>query len=104
MSEEKEDEAGWLTGRRYNAVISVSRTAPNFKAAVVSESFTRGALFSNDLPHNSGGLSRPELLALQQRASRGELVRLATPMCLTQFGGAFETEYSAVLLVSKQDT
>lgn len=25
-------------------------------------------------------------------------------MCLTQFGGAFETEYSAVLLVSKQDT
>ncbi|KAK4157725.1 hypothetical protein C8A00DRAFT_40003 [Chaetomidium leptoderma] len=84
----------------YNAVIFVSQTAPNFKAAVVTESFLRGAAFSNDINNNVGGLSRPDLLALQQQAIRDELVRLPTPVCIDQFSGAFETDYSAVLLIS----
>ncbi|KAL2190875.1 hypothetical protein L209DRAFT_676098, partial [Thermothelomyces heterothallicus CBS 203.75] len=87
----------------YNAVVFVSKTAPDFKAAMVGESFLRGATLSDDISNNKGsGLSRPELLVLQQRAARGELVRLSTPACIDQFSGAFEAEYSAVLLVSKE--
>jgi hypothetical protein len=87
-------------GARYNAVIFVSETAPNFKAAVVTESFARGAAFNNDISNNAGGLSRPDLLALQQKAAGSELVRLSASACIDQFGGDFENEYSAVLLIS----
>lgn len=85
---------------RYNAVIFVSQTAPGYKAAVVGEPFIRGAPFSNNTLNNDGGLSRDDLLTLQQQAARGELVHLSPPVCLDQFGGAFQTDYSAVLLIS----
>lgn len=69
---------------------------------MVGESFLKGAALSDELPKDKGSrLSRSDLLLLQQRAARGELVRLSTPACFDQFGGAFEAEYSAVLLVSK---
>lgn len=88
---------------RYNAVIFVSETAPNFKAAAVTESFVNGAAFNNDISKNLGGLSRPDLLTLQQQAARGELVRLSTSTCIDQFTGDFQREYSAVLVVSSLD-
>ncbi|KAK4031394.1 hypothetical protein C8A01DRAFT_21375, partial [Parachaetomium inaequale] len=90
-----------LTQVMYNAVIFVSQTAPDFKAAMVSESFLRGATF--DDTSNESGLSRPDLLTLQQQAARSELVRLSTAGCIDQFGGAFETEYAAVLLVANSN-
>ncbi|KAH6649907.1 hypothetical protein F5144DRAFT_522677 [Chaetomium tenue] len=88
----------------YNAVIFVSQTAPDYKAAIVNEAFLRGAAFSNDISNDSTGFSRPDLLSIQQRAVRGELVRLPTLACIDQLSAAFETEYSAVLLISNLDT
>ncbi|SPQ22083.1 0c82ce2d-26cf-476e-8914-0ca15ab7d1b9 [Thermothielavioides terrestris] len=84
----------------YNAVIFVSQTAPNFKAAVVDESFVSGAPLSGDVSAITGGLSTTDLSALQQLVARGELVRLSAPACIDQFGGAFEPDYSTVLLIS----
>ncbi|EAQ92466.1 hypothetical protein CHGG_00701 [Chaetomium globosum CBS 148.51] len=81
-----------------------NNTAPDYKAAIVSEALLRGAAFSSDISNDSTGFSRPDLLAIQQQAVRGELIRLPTPTCIDQFSGAFETEYSAVLLVSNLDT
>lgn len=43
-------------------------------------------------------------MAIQQQAVQGELTRLPTSACIDQFSGAFETAYSAVLLVSNLDT
>ncbi|KAH6845132.1 hypothetical protein B0I37DRAFT_406712 [Chaetomium sp. MPI-CAGE-AT-0009] len=88
----------------YNAVIFISQTAPDYKAAMVGEAFLRGATLSNDISNDGTGFSRPDLLSLQQQAARGELIRLPTQACIDQFSGAFETEYSAVLLVSNLDT
>ncbi|KAK3899776.1 hypothetical protein C8A05DRAFT_36590, partial [Staphylotrichum tortipilum] len=96
--------AAVLTQVLYNAVVYVSDTAPNFKAALVSESFVGGAPFANDIPNNMGRLSRPDLLILQQLVGRDELIRLSTARCIGQFGGAFQTDYSAVLLISQVDT
>ncbi|KAK3301241.1 uncharacterized protein B0H64DRAFT_471194 [Chaetomium fimeti] len=88
----------------YNAVIFVSQTAPDYKAAMVGEAFLRGAPLSNDISNDGTGFSRPDLLSLQQQAARGELIRIPTQACIDQFSGAFETAYSAVLLVSSLDT
>ncbi|KAK3309009.1 uncharacterized protein B0T15DRAFT_500732 [Chaetomium strumarium] len=84
----------------YNAVIFVSQTAPSLKAVVVGESFLEGSPFSNGDAETVGGLSRHELLLLQRRAARDELVRLSTPVCIDHFSGAFQEEYSAVLVIS----
>ncbi|KAK4122382.1 hypothetical protein N657DRAFT_576349 [Parathielavia appendiculata] len=89
-----------LTQIMYNAVIYVSQTAPNYKAALVSEPFVAGASFNSDSSNNVGGLSRVDLETLQQRAARGETVRLSASACINQFSAEFETEYSAVLLIS----
>ncbi|KAK4141295.1 uncharacterized protein C8A04DRAFT_14224 [Dichotomopilus funicola] len=93
-----------LTQILYHAVVFVSQTAPSFKAAMVSEPFVRGAAFSGDFAADGSGFSRPDLLALQRRVVDGDLVRLSAPDCMDQFGGAFETAYSAVLLVSDTQT
>ncbi|KAK4241300.1 hypothetical protein C8A03DRAFT_41246 [Achaetomium macrosporum] len=87
----------------YNAVIFVSQTAPALKAVVVGESFLEGSSFSDDDPDTVGGLSHPELLLLQRRAARAELVRLSTAMCIDQFSGPFQEEYSVVLLISNNN-
>ncbi|KAL2129970.1 hypothetical protein VTI74DRAFT_7059 [Chaetomium olivicolor] len=84
------------------AVIYVSQTAPELKAAVVGESFLRGAPFSDSSSHRSG-LSRLDLLTLQQRAAHGELIHLSTPACINRFSRALEDEYSAVLLISNRE-
>ncbi|KAH6630933.1 hypothetical protein B0J18DRAFT_116346 [Chaetomium sp. MPI-SDFR-AT-0129] len=93
-----------LTQVLYHAVVFVSQTAPSFKAAMVGEPFVRGAAFSGDFSADGSGFSRPDLLALQRRVVDGDLVRLSAPDCMDQFGGAFETAYSAVLLVSDTQT
>ncbi|KAL2159688.1 hypothetical protein VTH06DRAFT_2257 [Thermothelomyces fergusii] len=91
-----------VTPVMYNAVVFVSSTAPEVKAVLVGESLLRGATLSDDISDNKGSkLGRTDLLVLQQRAARGELVRLSTPACFDKFSQAFDAEYSAVLLVSK---
>ncbi|KAL2139796.1 hypothetical protein VTI28DRAFT_4681 [Corynascus sepedonium] len=85
----------------YNAVAFVSQTAPNYKAAVVGESFLRGTAL-NEIPNDGSGLTRADLLTLQRQAARDELVRLPASACIDQFSGAFEADYSAVLLVSER--
>jgi hypothetical protein len=92
-----------LTILRYNAAIFVSQTAPDIKAVVVGESFLQGNSFSNDDGDIVGGISRSELLLLQRRAARDELVRLPKPVCIDEFSGAFQEEYSAVLVISNRD-
>ncbi|ORY68683.1 uncharacterized protein BCR38DRAFT_464055 [Pseudomassariella vexata] len=82
----------------YNAVISTSRTGLDYDVVFVTETFLSGAPFSN-ATNNEGGLSRLELLALQDAASQKDLVNLTTTTCLQEFGGAFETSFDAVMLV-----
>lgn len=85
-------------------MIFVSQTAPELKAAIVSESFLEGAGFSTSPSNNAGDLVHHDLRALQQQAAGGELIRLDAPACINTFSGAFETGYSAVLLISNLDS
>ncbi|KAK4248787.1 hypothetical protein C7999DRAFT_13309 [Corynascus novoguineensis] len=90
-----------FTPLMYNAVVFVSQTAPNYKAAMVGESFLRGTAL-NEIPNDGSGLTRADLLTLQRQAARDELVRLPASACIDQFSGAFEVDYSTVLLVSER--
>ena len=89
-----------LTVSRYNAVIYVSRTAPNFTAALVSTQFVEGAPFSNASAFNAAGLSRLELLELQRESMANKLIHLAPSTCIKDFSGPFTTNYSTVLFVT----
>ena len=88
----------------YNAVISTSQTAIDYKLVLVTESFLNGASFSNDTTNNGAMLSRLDILSLQGQAVRNELVNLTATDCFEQFGGAFETTYSAALLITHLDS
>ena len=92
-----------LTVARYNAVIYVSRTAPNFTAALVSTQFVEGAPFSNTSAFNAAGLSRLELLELQRESMAGKLVRLTPSTCIRGFSGPFTTNHLAVLFVTRSE-
>ncbi|KAI0134135.1 hypothetical protein BJ170DRAFT_186368 [Xylariales sp. AK1849] len=83
----------------YNAVIFASQTGLDYDVVFITEPFLRGAPFSNATGNNDGGLSSPELLELQAKASESKLVNLTTDQCLQEFGGSFETSFNAVLLV-----
>ncbi|KAL2264806.1 hypothetical protein VTJ83DRAFT_7316 [Remersonia thermophila] len=85
----------------YNAVIYVSQTAPAWKVARVSESFTKGADFTVVSSNDARLLTRTELLSLQQQAVRNELLRLAPSACASHFRhGEYQQDYSAVLVVT----
>ncbi|KAK0728498.1 hypothetical protein B0T26DRAFT_768119 [Lasiosphaeria miniovina] len=89
-----------VTQLMYNAVLFTSQTAPNFKLALVAESFLDGAPFSNGTANNSGLLSRFDLLSLQQQASRDDLVNLTASDCFQEFKGAFGQTFDAALLIT----
>ncbi|KAK4195080.1 hypothetical protein QBC40DRAFT_237267 [Triangularia verruculosa] len=89
-----------VTQIMYNAVIFTSQTAPEFKAAVVTDAFTRGASFSNATENNSSGLSRLQILGLQRQPSSMEMANLTRSDCFVQLDRTLETDISAVLLVS----
>ncbi|KAK3325813.1 hypothetical protein B0H66DRAFT_139429 [Apodospora peruviana] len=84
----------------YNAVISTSQSALDYKLVLVTNSFLTGAPFSNDTTNNGAMLTRLDILALQQQASRSELVNLTAADCVKEFSGTFETTYSAALLIT----
>ncbi|EJT77174.1 hypothetical protein GGTG_07086 [Gaeumannomyces tritici R3-111a-1] len=91
-----------LTQIIYNAVIFTSQTGVGYNLVVVSQPFLSGAQFSNASSNNDGGLSRVEILALQDQASRNQLVRMSTPDCLGRFAGSLEPEFRAVVMVTGQ--
>ncbi|KAK0745221.1 hypothetical protein B0T21DRAFT_345310 [Apiosordaria backusii] len=92
--------SAFVTQIMYNAVIFTSQTAPEFKAAVVTDAFTRGASFSNATENNNGGLSRLEILSLQRQASSNEMANLTRADCFIQLDRTLESDLSVILLVS----
>ncbi|KAL8391994.1 hypothetical protein RB595_002271 [Gaeumannomyces hyphopodioides] len=91
-----------LTQIIYNAVIFTSQTGVGYNLVVVSQPFLSGAQFSNASSNNDGGLGRVEILALQDQASRNQLVRMSTADCLGRFAGSLEPEFRAVVMVTGQ--
>ncbi|TEA13991.1 hypothetical protein C8034_v006914 [Colletotrichum sidae] len=83
----------------YNAVIFTTQSAFSHQIAFVTPRFLSTGPFSNASETNAGGLSRPDLLGLQDQAARGQLTNLTTTQCLAEFGGVFQSDFSAVLLV-----
>ncbi|KAK9415401.1 putative DUF6536 domain-containing protein [Seiridium unicorne] len=83
----------------YNAVIFTSQTGVDYDIVFVTEPFLSGSSFSNDTESNVGGLSRADLLDLQADAVQSKLVNLTTESCVQAFGGTYESQYDALLLV-----
>lgn len=93
-----------LTVDRYNAVIYTSRTAVDYNILTVTQSFLNGAQFSNATSNNERMLSRLDILSLQDLASRNALVNLTASECSTQFSGAYQADFKAVILVTDIDS
>ncbi|OIW23599.1 hypothetical protein CONLIGDRAFT_637566 [Coniochaeta ligniaria NRRL 30616] len=88
----------------YNAVIFTSQTAVDYNILSVTQSFRKGAPFSNATSNNEGKLSRLDILSLQDLASRNALVNLTAAECSTRFSAAYQADFSAVLLVTNIDS
>lgn len=71
----------------------------SYNLIAVTESFLTGSTFSNGTDNNAGGLSRNELLELQNLAGRNDLTNLTTSECVDLFSGVFNTDFQNVLLV-----
>ncbi|KAL0942169.1 uncharacterized protein CTRU02_200054 [Colletotrichum truncatum] len=84
----------------YNAVIFTTQPAFAHEVAFVTENFLSSGQFSNASATNAGGLPRIEILNLQDQASRGQLTNLTTTDCLEKFSGMFQSDFSAVVLVT----
>lgn len=67
----------------------------------IAPSFLEGGIISNGTSHNTGGLSRLQILHLQDRASRGELTNISRQACFDTFSPSFQIEFDAVLLIIK---
>uniref|UniRef100_L2GAD5 DUF6536 domain-containing protein n=1 Tax=Colletotrichum fructicola (strain Nara gc5) TaxID=1213859 RepID=L2GAD5_COLFN len=89
-----------LTVIRYNAVIFT--TMPGFAHQIlfVTPSFLSSGQFSNASATNAGGLSRSDILTLQTQASQNNLTNITIADCLNEFGGVYQGDFSAVLLVT----
>ena len=72
----------------------------DYNIVLVTESFLAGAPFSNGSSTNEAGLSRIDLLALQDLASRNELTNLTVDDCSEEFSSAFNKDFRNVLLVT----
>ncbi|KAK1999315.1 hypothetical protein LX36DRAFT_680438 [Colletotrichum falcatum] len=84
----------------YNAVIFSTQPAFAQQVVFVTRDFLKSGQFSNASETNAGGLSRADILVLQDQALRGGLTRLENADCAAQFGGAFQSDFSAVVLVT----
>ncbi|KAF4896972.1 hypothetical protein CGCF415_v011381 [Colletotrichum fructicola] len=84
----------------YNAVIFT--TMPGFAHQIlfVTPSFLSSGQFSNASATNAGGLSRSDILTLQTQASQNNLTNITIADCLNEFGGVYQGDFSAVLLVT----
>lgn len=72
----------------------------DYNIVLVTEPFLSGAPFSNGSSTNEAGLSRLDLLALQDLASRNELTNLTVDDCSQEFSSEFNKDFSNVLLVA----
>lgn len=88
-----------LTQVIYNSVIFTTQSGLSYNLVAVTPSFLTGSSFSNGTDNNAGGLSRNELLALQNLAGRKELTNLTSSECVDLFSGVFNTDFQNVLLV-----
>ncbi|KAM0278932.1 hypothetical protein ACHAQH_004899 [Verticillium albo-atrum] len=88
----------------YNAVIFTTKFVPAHNILMVTESFSTGATFNDASSSNAAGLQWAEIQALQALASNDRLTRLNVAECLEQFSGSFQTDFSAVLLVTDEDS
>ena len=93
-----------MAPHRYNAVIFTSQTVVNYNLVFVTRPFLSGAPFSNATANNKGGLSRLDILSLQDLARRDALVNLTSADCLGRLSSVFESEYKSVLLVTDIDS
>ncbi|WYZ41901.1 hypothetical protein EsH8_V_000796 [Colletotrichum jinshuiense] len=84
----------------YNAVIFTTQPAYAHQVAFVTQDFLASGQFSNSSDTNAAGLSRNDILDLQDQASRGQLTKLTNVECAKQFGGVFQADFSAVVLVT----
>ncbi|KAK1589617.1 uncharacterized protein LY79DRAFT_236201 [Colletotrichum navitas] len=84
----------------YNAIIFSTQTAFDHQVVFVTRGFLTSGQFSNASETNAGGLSRTDILILQDQASRGDLTQLTNAACAAQFGGVFQSDFSAVVLVT----
>ncbi|TIC91649.1 hypothetical protein CH35J_010754 [Colletotrichum higginsianum] len=84
----------------YNAVIFSTQPAFAHQVVFVTQDFLTSGQFSNASETNAGGLSRFDILGLQNLASRRQLTNLTNAACAAQFGGVFQSDFSAVVLVT----
>ncbi|GKT50931.1 uncharacterized protein ColSpa_11112 [Colletotrichum spaethianum] len=84
----------------YNAVIFSTQPAFDQQVVFVTRDFLTAGQFSNMSETNAGGLLRSDILVLQDQASRGDLTNLTNAACAAQFGGTFQSDFSAVVLVT----
>ncbi|KAK1976579.1 hypothetical protein LZ30DRAFT_603189 [Colletotrichum cereale] len=84
----------------YNAVIFSTQPAFDHQVVFVTRGFLTSGQFSNASETNAGGLSRTDILVLQDQALRGDLTNLTNADCAAQFGGVFQSDFSAVVLVT----
>ncbi|KAK1971475.1 hypothetical protein LY78DRAFT_100087 [Colletotrichum sublineola] len=84
----------------YNAVIFSAQSAFDRQVVLVTRDFLTPGQFSNASETNAGGLSRTDILILQDQALRGDLTNLTNAACAAQFGNVFQSDFSAVVLVT----
>ncbi|KAK4168834.1 hypothetical protein QBC43DRAFT_81563 [Cladorrhinum sp. PSN259] len=88
----------------YNSVLLTTLTAPPLTAAAVTDSFLRGATFSNETATNAAGLTRLNILSIQQAAAAGSLTSLTRTDCLTQLSNPLSSPFDFLVLISSQSS
>lgn len=83
----------------YNALIFTTSTGYEYDIVAVKAAFLTGGQFSNASATNGAGLTRTELLELQDAAASGQLSNLSTTACIDVFSASFNADYQALLLV-----
>ncbi|KAK3988301.1 hypothetical protein QBC44DRAFT_103367 [Cladorrhinum sp. PSN332] len=84
----------------YNSVLLTTITAPPLTATLVTDSFLRGAPFSNGTGTNAVGLTRLEILSLQ--ASSSSLTNLTGSVCSSQLSNPLSSPFDFLVLISSQ--
>ncbi len=85
---------------RYNSIIFTSQSGVEYNLLFVTRPFLTGAPFSNATANNAAGLSRIQILGLQELAVRNQLVNLTTAECLQEFSASLDATFQAALLVT----
>ncbi|OHE95279.1 hypothetical protein CORC01_09424 [Colletotrichum orchidophilum] len=84
----------------YNAVIFSTQPGYAHQVVFVTQEFLASGQFSNTSETNAGGLSRSDILDLQDLASRNQLTNFTNAECAREFGGVYQSDFTAVVLVT----